>query len=126
MINCKNKINNEIKNLNPILEAIKNDKILNFQKDLEIISKKGNDTINIINNFDNLNIIDKSNQLIQITNPKYLQRKIKIKAIEEFISICKKAISERMIKLSDVIKTIQKLNSELFKLRLGLFKYPNV
>ena len=126
LINCKNKINNEIKNLNPILEAIKNDKILNFQKDLEIISKKGDDTINIINNYNNLNIIDKSNQLIQISNPKYLQRKIKIKAIEEFISICKKAISERMIKLSDVIKTIQKLNSELFKLRLGLFKYPNV
>ena len=125
MIDLKNKINNEINNLNPILEQKTNENILKFQNDLEIISKEGNNNIKIIDNFNNLNIIDKSNQLIQIMNPKYLQRKIKIKTIEELISICKKAISERIIKVNDIIKTIQKLNYELFKLRLGLFKYPN-
>ena len=123
LIDLKNKINNEINNLNPILEQKTNENILKFQKDLEIISKEGNNNIKIIDNFNNLNIIDKSNQLIQIMNPKYLQRKIKIKTIDEFILHIKKAISERIIKISDIIMTVQKLNYELFKLRIGLYKY---
>ena len=63
--------------------------------------------------------------MIQIENPKYLQRKIKIKIIEEFITIIKKAISGKAINITDIIPTIQKVNKELFKLKYGLYKNPN-
>ena len=121
----KNKINNKITKFNNIFEKEKNlnENILNCEKELEIISNDENN--NFINKFNTLNITEKSNMMIQIENPKYLQRKIKIKIIEEFITIIKKAISGKAINITDIIPTIQKVNKELFKLKYGLYKNPN-
>ena len=109
-------INREV-NINETVNALKS----NYD---EIIKEINYNKINLLLNFNNSNIIEKSDDLIEIKNIKTVKRIIKIKLIDELFIICKNAFLKKIISLNEMISINRTINRNLFFLKYGVDRNP--
>ena len=116
-INEMEKIINKEININETVNALKN----NFD---EIIKEIDYDKINLLLNFNNSNIIEKSDDIIEIKNNKTVKRIIKINILDEFFMICRNAFKKKILSFDEMISINRTINRNLFFLKYGLDKNP--
>ena len=121
IINSSNK-EEETKNF---LLKEENEKLQKLKEKLEKIEKKMIEDNEQLKQNNEKKIFDKCDDYIRINNEKYLEKTIKIKAINDYMFYLKKGFEKKMISLEEMINKTRILSRELFTIYYARNKIRN-